>query len=78
MEQPTFLLTLAGALGAAFAMGMLVQRAGISPIVGYLAAGILVGPHTPGFVADQKFATEAEAAATHPPPAPAKADGSNT
>ena len=56
--QPHFLITLAVALAVAFALGFAVQRMGISPIVGYLLAGILVGPHTPGFVADQKFATD--------------------
>lgn len=42
----------------AFAFGMLAQRLRISPIVGYLLAGVLVGPHTPGFVGDANLATE--------------------
>ena len=41
----------------AFALGALANRLRISPIVGYLLAGVLVGPHTPGFVADQELAT---------------------
>ena len=56
--QPSFLINLAVALAAAFILGLAVQRMGICPIVGYLLAGILVGPHTPGFVADQKFAAD--------------------
>jgi CPA2 family monovalent cation:H+ antiporter-2 len=42
----------------AFALGALANRFRISPIVGYLIAGVLVGPHTPGFVADQALAGE--------------------
>jgi CPA2 family monovalent cation:H+ antiporter-2 len=42
----------------AFALGAVANRVRISPIVGYLLAGVLVGPHTPGFVADQALAGE--------------------
>jgi CPA2 family monovalent cation:H+ antiporter-2 len=42
----------------AFALGAVANRMRISPIVGYLLAGVLVGPHTPGFVADQALAGE--------------------
>src|SRR5262249_49975943 len=42
----------------AFALGALANRLRISPIVGYLIAGVLVGPHTPGFVADVSLAGE--------------------
>ena len=38
--------------------GALAQRLKISPIAGYLLAGVLVGPFTPGFVADGKLANE--------------------
>jgi CPA2 family monovalent cation:H+ antiporter-2 len=48
--------TLTGGLGAALALGLLARRLGLSPIVGYLLAGIVVGPHTPGFVADGSLA----------------------
>src|SRR5262249_53769301 len=44
-------VTLAAALGAAVPLGLLTQRLGLSPIVGYLLAGVLIGPFTPGFVA---------------------------
>ncbi len=42
----------------AFALGALAHRFRISPLVGYLLAGVLVGPFTPGFVADQGMAQE--------------------
>lgn len=42
--------------GVALAFGYLAQRLRLSPIVGYLAAGFLIGPLTPGFVADADLA----------------------
>jgi CPA2 family monovalent cation:H+ antiporter-2 len=42
----------------AFALGMLAQRLKLSPLVGYLLAGVIVGPFTPGFVADQTLAPQ--------------------
>ena len=42
----------------AFILGALAQRLRISPLVGYLLAGILIGPFTPGFVADQNIANQ--------------------
>ncbi|AUX43015.1 sodium/hydrogen exchanger [Sorangium cellulosum] len=52
------ILTLTGGLTAALALGFLTQRMRLSPIVGYLLAGILVGPFTPGFVADKGLADQ--------------------
>jgi CPA2 family monovalent cation:H+ antiporter-2 len=52
------ILTLAGALSAALVLGLVTQRLRLSPIVGYLIAGIVVGPHTPGFVADSHLAEQ--------------------
>lgn len=52
------ILTLTGGLAAALALGYITQRLGLSPIVGYLIAGIVVGPHTPGFVANQVMAEQ--------------------
>jgi CPA2 family monovalent cation:H+ antiporter-2 len=52
------LLTLTGGLTAALLLGYLTQRLGLSPIVGYLFAGTIVGPHTPGFVADATLAEQ--------------------
>ncbi len=42
----------------AFAFGLLAHRLRLSPIVGYLFAGVLVGPHTPGFIGDQTLAPQ--------------------
>jgi CPA2 family monovalent cation:H+ antiporter-2 len=42
----------------AFALGALAHRLRISPLVGYLLAGVAVGPFTPGYVADQALANE--------------------
>jgi CPA2 family monovalent cation:H+ antiporter-2 len=50
--------TIVMGLGLAFLLGLLAQRFRISPLVGYLLAGVLVGPFTPGFVADQALAPE--------------------
>jgi CPA2 family monovalent cation:H+ antiporter-2 len=45
------ILTLTGGLTAALVFGFVTQRLRLSPIVGYLLAGVAVGPFTPGFVA---------------------------
>ena len=42
----------------AFVLGLLAQRLKLSPLVGYLLAGVLAGPFTPGFVADQTLAPQ--------------------
>ena len=58
MHNLDLILTLTGGLSAALVLGYLTHRAGLSPIVGYLLAGILVGPHTPGFVANSGIADQ--------------------
>ena len=58
VPETGFILTLAGGLGAALLCGFITQRLGLSPIVGYLMAGVLVGPHTPGFIADVHLAEQ--------------------
>ena len=58
MHEFDLILTLTGGLVAAFVGGYITQRLHLSPIVGYLAAGILVGPFTPGFVADRALAEQ--------------------
>ena len=58
MHGLDLLLTLTSGLGAALLLGYLTHRAGWSPIVGYLLAGMLVGPHTPGFVANPAIANQ--------------------
>ncbi|MCS3731746.1 YbaL family putative K(+) efflux transporter [Bradyrhizobium betae] len=50
--------TIVVGLGLAFVFGTIVQRFRIPPLVGYLLAGVAVGPFTPGFVADQALANE--------------------
>jgi CPA2 family monovalent cation:H+ antiporter-2 len=50
--------TIVAGLTLAFALGALAQRFKISPLVGYLLAGVAVGPFTPGYVADQALARE--------------------
>ena len=50
--------TIVVGLTLAFILGTLAQRMHLSPIVGYLVAGIAVGPFTPGFVANQGMANE--------------------
>ena len=52
------IFTLTGGLAAALVFGYITQRAGLSPIVGYLVAGVAVGPYTPGFVADAAIAEQ--------------------
>ncbi|TFZ02346.1 Kef family K(+) transporter [Ramlibacter henchirensis] len=50
--------TIAAALGLALLLGFLAARAKLPALVGYLVAGILIGPYTPGFVADMSLASQ--------------------
>jgi CPA2 family monovalent cation:H+ antiporter-2 len=50
--------TIAAALASAWVLGVLARRIGLSPIVGYLLAGVVIGPHTPGFVGDVSLAAQ--------------------
>ncbi len=50
--------TIVAGLVVAFLMGALAQRLRISPLAGYLLAGVLVGPFTPGYVIDTRLAGE--------------------
>ena len=52
------LINLSVSLGLALALGLVTERLRLSPIVGYLLAGIVLGPQTPGFVADVRTARE--------------------
>ncbi|HEY8066349.1 MAG TPA: cation:proton antiporter [Methylosinus sp.] len=52
------LTTLAAALGLALVMGLIAAKLRLSPLVGYLFAGVLIGPATPGFVADVALADQ--------------------
>ena len=58
MAPHGLILTITIALGAAFLGGFVAARLRLPPIVGYLAAGIAVGPFTPGLSADPGIATE--------------------
>jgi monovalent cation:H+ antiporter-2, CPA2 family len=48
--------TIAAGLGLAMIMGFIAARLNVPPLVGYLLAGVLIGPHTRGFVADVALA----------------------
>src|SRR5215207_1756403 len=52
MHEITLLINIAVALVVAFIGGILARRIGLPTIVGYLLAGIAIGPFTPGFVGD--------------------------
>jgi CPA2 family monovalent cation:H+ antiporter-2 len=57
-DLPPLLTTLAAAFTAAWVLGLLTQWLKLSPIVGYLLAGVLLGEHTPGFRADATLAPQ--------------------
>jgi CPA2 family monovalent cation:H+ antiporter-2 len=56
VHEIDLILTLTGGLTAALVLGALAHALKLSPIVGYLLAGVVVGPHTPGFEADHRIA----------------------
>lgn len=58
MHDISLLTTIAFGFAAALVLGLLAKRLGLSPIVGYLLAGIAAGPHTPGFVGNIALATQ--------------------
>jgi CPA2 family monovalent cation:H+ antiporter-2 len=58
MHDLPLISTIAAAFTAAWLLGLLTQWLRLSPIVGYLLAGILIGPHTPGFVGDVHIAQQ--------------------
>ncbi|MFV3130643.1 cation:proton antiporter [Niveispirillum sp. KHB5.9] len=57
-HDTNLLATLSIAFVLAFAFGLVADRLRLPPLVGYLVAGVLVGPFTPGFVADGQLAME--------------------
>ncbi len=57
-HQATLLFTLATAFVMAFAFGFVASRLHIPPLVGYLLAGIAIGPFTPGIHADSQIASQ--------------------
>lgn len=58
MHHTPLISTIVVALVLAFILGTIANRFRISPLVGYLLAGVLIGPFTPGFVADQDIAND--------------------
>lgn len=58
MHDLSLISTIAAAFTAAWLLGLLTQWLKLSPIVGYLLAGVLIGPHTPGFVGDVHIAQQ--------------------
>ena len=58
MNAQPLISTLIGAFVVAFIFGMIAHRLRISPIVGFLLAGIVIGPFTPGFVGNVALAPE--------------------
>ena len=54
----SLITTIAAALGLALAMGFIAIRLKLPPLVGYLIAGIIIGPATPGFVADLELSQQ--------------------
>ncbi|MBX3564972.1 MAG: Kef family K(+) transporter [Sphingomonas sp.] len=58
MHHTPLIATIVAGLVIAFVMGAIAHRLRVSPIAGYLLAGVMVGPFTPGFVADANLASE--------------------
>jgi CPA2 family monovalent cation:H+ antiporter-2 len=58
MHETPLITTLVAGFVLAFLFGTIANRFKLPPLVGYLIAGILVGPYTPGYVADQSLALE--------------------
>jgi len=57
-HETTLIATVAAGLGLAFVFGFFAARLRLPPLVGYLLAGIVVGPFTPGYVADVPLAAQ--------------------
>ena len=58
LHAAPLITTIATALGLAVVLGVVAVRLKLPALVGYLLAGILIGPFTPGFVADTAIASE--------------------
>ena len=53
-HEPVLITTLAVGLVAAFVGGLVARRLGLPSIVGYIVAGVVIGPFTPGLIADRR------------------------
>ena len=58
MHEIPLITTIALGLSAALLFGLIAKRLGLSPIVGYVIAGIVIGPYTPGVVGNAEIASE--------------------
>ncbi|MFT4194389.1 YbaL family putative K(+) efflux transporter [Ottowia sp.] len=58
MAHGALIQTLAAALGLALVLGFAAARLRLPALVGYLLAGVIIGPFTPGFVADSDIAAQ--------------------
>jgi CPA2 family monovalent cation:H+ antiporter-2 len=58
LHHTPLITTVVAGLGLAFILGAIANRLKVSPLVGYLLAGVVIGPATPGFVADASLASE--------------------
>ncbi|MCE2811018.1 MAG: cation:proton antiporter [Planctomycetaceae bacterium] len=58
MHELDIISTLAGGFAAALVLGYVCHLIRLSPIVGFLVAGIVIGPTTPGFTADPQIAAQ--------------------
>ncbi len=58
MHDLPLITTIAAAFAAAWVLGLVTHRLGLSPIVGYLLGGVAIGPYTPGFSGDVELANQ--------------------
>ncbi|MFZ1837935.1 MAG: YbaL family putative K(+) efflux transporter, partial [Dokdonella sp.] len=58
MHHTPLIAMLVGGICLAFVFGMIAQKLRLSPLFGYLVAGVVAGPFTPGFVADMGIAQQ--------------------
>ncbi len=57
-HETPLIATIVAGLCLAFVMGLIAQRLRLPLIAGYLMAGVIIGPFTPGYVADQHIADQ--------------------
>ncbi|MDB5559735.1 MAG: sodium:proton antiporter, partial [Enterovirga sp.] len=58
MHHTPLITTIVAGLGLAFVFATIAQRMRLSPLIGYLVAGVAIGPFTPGYVADLNLAPQ--------------------
>lgn len=57
-HETTLIATIAAAFSFAFALGLIASKLRLPPLVGYLLAGVMIGPFTPGYVGDLGLAMQ--------------------